>query len=330
MDIDYIDYLNDTDYINYTSAEWNISDRNLSRDMAHDALGNFFQDFPAWLNFLNLSICSIELFLLLPAIKGIWFLSKTDHGAPVYIINLLISDVFQIFGRFSLEMLPSVSPGSHLGILVTGLLCLLLWSCSFIASIGFMVCIAAERYIVIVHPIWYRTRRTKKFSVCVSILVWISPFFELLLFLVIDLSGRAENGIFALVLLWLLPLPLLIFFVVQTGKALYSSQSVRLGEKRRIMAIQILVLCIYTLLYLPFAIGCFIVFFVSSEYIYRYILYIQLTCLHLSPFFDVILYVYVRKNVGNMWHFLCCKNCCGSKLQDQSPSSDSAPTLVLQ
>ncbi|PWA24279.1 hypothetical protein CCH79_00021072, partial [Gambusia affinis] len=51
--------------------------------------------------------------------------------------------------------------------------------------------------------------------------------------------------------LFILPFPVFIFFLVGTIKALSGAFNVPADEKRRIAAIQVVELIIYTLLYLP-------------------------------------------------------------------------------
>ncbi|KAL7383584.1 hypothetical protein ABVT39_013890 [Epinephelus coioides] len=116
------------------------------------------------------------------------------------------------------------------------------------ASTCFMVCIALERYLVIVLPLWYRFRRTIKTSVLVCVMVWPLPTIYILpsYFCINFVVEEAISATFLL-----LPLPLLIFFLGGTLKALSASISVPPDKKRRIVGVLVLVLLLYTLLFLP-------------------------------------------------------------------------------
>ncbi|XP_059214979.1 G-protein coupled receptor 4-like [Centropristis striata] len=194
-----------------------------------------------------LVIC-LGLPLTLGAIYGLFSLVRNGEVAPIYVINLLISDIIQ-FCCLIVEVAQSqdvkVSNPEYWMIFQVFIY---IYSYSLLASIGFMVCIALERYLVIVHPLWYRCRRTIKTSVLVCVLVWILPVVPVLteFFFFIDSVHIVIFTIF-----YLLPLPLILFFLTATLKALYASISVPTDEKRRIAGMLILVLLIYTLLFLP-------------------------------------------------------------------------------
>ncbi|XP_059214973.1 G-protein coupled receptor 4-like, partial [Centropristis striata] len=173
---------------------------------------------------------------------------RNGEVAPIYVINLLISDLIQFCC-----MIVEVAQSKKLNVYFSDYWEILyrvfsyIYSYSLFASVGFMVCIALERYLVIVHPLWYRCRRTIKSSVLVCVLVWILP-------VVCVLTERFsyENEVSVIsIIFYLLPLPLILFFLTATLKALYASISVPTDEKRRIAGMLILVLLIYTLLFLP-------------------------------------------------------------------------------
>ncbi|XP_047459486.1 G-protein coupled receptor 4-like [Mugil cephalus] len=192
-------------------------------------------------------IC-ISLPLTLLAIYSLSSLVRKDHGAPVYVINLLISDLVQL-----LCMIVWVAKKIKI--------CNQLWETWMIiycycllSSVGFMVCISLERYLVIVWPLWYRFRRTIKTSVVVCVLVWILPlvFFLPLYYSFGFVTTQTIVGVYLI-----LPLPLFIFFLGGTFKALSGSISVSSDEKRRIVAVLVVVLLIYTLLSCPQSFLCF-------------------------------------------------------------------------
>ncbi|XP_028279804.1 ovarian cancer G-protein coupled receptor 1-like [Parambassis ranga] len=182
------------------------------------------------------------------------------------------------------------------------------------ASVGFMVCVSMERYLVIAHPLWYRYRRTIKSSVIVSIVVWILPLVYVLpSYFQVDFHiSETIYGVFCL-----LPLPLFMFFLVGTLRALSSARSVPSDEKRRIVAILVVVLLIYTLLFLPEIIWS-LVEEASNNSIFTDLC---LCLLQLSPLADLIMYVFIRKGaIDNLLSSLCC---------DRMDSDADHPVTVL-
>ncbi|XP_045921186.1 G-protein coupled receptor 4-like [Micropterus dolomieu] len=224
---------------------------------------------------------------------------RSDQVAPIYVINLLITDILQLC-----YMIVKVAPN------VCGTISemfIYIYYSALLASVFFMVCIALERYLVIAHPLWYRCRRTIKTSVVVCVLVWVltPPF------LVISWFYSVNPNILAVLLL--LPFPLLIFSLVGTLKALSASISVPSDGKRRIVGILVLVLLIYTLLFLPS-----IILILHRKYVPT-LNSLSLIFLRLSPLADLCLYVLMRK--GFIDKLLASVCCCRMDSNDISSSS---------
>ncbi|XP_045921147.1 G-protein coupled receptor 4-like [Micropterus dolomieu] len=237
-------------------------------------------------------IICIGLPLTLLAIYGHYSLVRSDHVAPIYVINLLITDLIQLCC-----MIVQVVPLKDLKIAD---IFIDIYLSALMASVGFMVCIALERYLVIACPMWYRFKRTIKFSVVVCIVVWTLPlfFFFIFLFEVNPKVPQTVSGIFLL-----LPFPLLIFFLVGTLKTLSASISVPCDEKRRIVGILVLVLLNYTLLFMPSIIG-----YLSNEarnnitFRHLYVIFVRL-----NPLADLVLYVFMRKGaIDKLLASVCC------------------------
>uniref|UniRef100_A0A087Y020 G-protein coupled receptors family 1 profile domain-containing protein n=1 Tax=Poecilia formosa TaxID=48698 RepID=A0A087Y020_POEFO len=196
-----------------------------------------------FLKYVNWITIGIGLPLNLIVTTAVFYQVKKGQDAPVYVINLLVSDLIQFCSRIALDPLnPSRSSGIFL---------LIACYCG-VVRVGFMMCISCERYLVVAMPLWYRFRRNIKTYVVVCIVVWILPF---LLPLIVILTHYYTVGFICFILFLFLPVPLLIFFLVGTIKALSGSLSVPTDEKRRITAIQVVVLIVYTLLYLPIIIS---------------------------------------------------------------------------
>ncbi|XP_045897832.1 ovarian cancer G-protein coupled receptor 1-like, partial [Micropterus dolomieu] len=216
---------------------------------------------------------------------------RRDHVVPIYVINLLITDLIQLC-----FMIVQVVPNVDWTIF---LIFYCIYFSALIASVGFMVCIALERYLVIAHPLWYRFRRTIKSSVVVCVLVWVlSPVCVVLFF-------NLAQAIIYFVLL--LPFPLLIFSLAGTLKALSASISVPSDEKRRIVGVLVLVLLIYTVLFLPFMIWFLKVYTDINRLVDFRLNLLSLTIVRLSPLADSVLYVFMRKGfIEKLLASVCC------------------------
>ncbi|XP_038586177.1 G-protein coupled receptor 4-like isoform X2 [Micropterus salmoides] len=243
-------------------------------------------------------IVAVGLPLTLVAIYALYSMVRRDQVAPIYLINLLISDILQ-FCCMIVWVAPNIRGQ------ISDIFLYIHFSALF-ASICFMVCISLERYLVIAHPLWYHFRRTIKTSVVLCVLVWVLC--GVCAFL-INLSVDMIRYILFPILL-LLPFPLLIFFLVGTLKALSASTSVPSDEKRRIVGILVLVLLIYTLLFLP-RIICFLKAYNDDCLLLQRCNFIlnnlSIIFLRLSPLADLFLYVLMRKGfIDKLLASVCC------------------------
>ncbi|XP_073336527.1 uncharacterized protein [Pagrus major] len=204
---------------------------------------------------------------------------RDDHVTPVYVINLLITDLFQL-------CLMVVWPAQNINPTVSFYI-FLIYHYFMLVSVGFMVCVAMERYLVIACPLWYRFRRTIKSSVAICVVIWVLP-----IFFIWPLIGIPN--------FLLLSIPLFIFFLVGTLKALSTSISVPSDEKRRIVGILVLVLLIYTLLFLSL-----IILFLRVGDIHHSI--VAYLLVQLSPLADLLLYVFMKKGIiDELLASVCC------------------------
>ncbi|XP_038586179.1 G-protein coupled receptor 4-like isoform X4 [Micropterus salmoides] len=251
-------------------------------------------------------IIAISLPLTLVAIYSLYSMVRSDHVAPIYLINLLITDVLQ-FCCMIVDVAPNVDENIYF-------IFYCIYFSALFASIYFMVCISLERYLVIAHPLWYRSRRTIKTSVAVCVLVWV---LSLVCAFLIFFSGVLIRYIIFPILL-LPPFPLLIFFLVGTLKALSATISVRSDEKRRIVGILVLVLLIYTLLFLPRIIWCLKVFNDNTLEDLR-LNSLSFIFVRFSPVADLFLYVFMRK--GTIDKLLASVCCCRMDSNDISSPS---------
>ncbi|XP_041635995.1 ovarian cancer G-protein coupled receptor 1-like [Cheilinus undulatus] len=236
-------------------------------------------------------IAGIGLPLLLVAIYALYSQVKNGQVAPVYIINLFISDLIQLCCLIIWESEPEEVMIQRVNYTYTF---------GVLTSVGFMVCISLERYLVIAHPLWYRFRRTIRISVGVCVVVWIISL--VLSFTVVPwVTEFVANMVVSIFII--IPFPLFIFFLVGTLRALSTSVSVPSDEKRRIVAILVLVLLIYTLLFLPY-----IILLTAGTYFYDFTLNVlSHLFVKLSPLADLLLYVFIKKETfRKLWTSVCC------------------------
>ncbi|XP_053189565.1 G-protein coupled receptor 4-like [Scomber japonicus] len=227
--------------------------------------------------------------LIIPAIYYLYSLVRHDHVAPIYVINLLISDLIQLCCM-------AIRLGNT--VLDLDFITFVIHIIGIMASICFMVCISLERYLLIAWPLWYRFRRTVKVSVVVCVVVWV---LALVLSVLPMFIGPQLITVFLL-----LPFPVLIFSVVGIFKGLSAAISVSSEEKRRIVGATILVLLNYTLLFLPFIIWS-ITTHVHITYAFAFIFF--------NPLGDLVLYIFMRK--GAIDKILASVCCCRMETQQQ-------------
>ncbi|XP_045921151.1 G-protein coupled receptor 4-like [Micropterus dolomieu] len=251
---------------------------------------------------LTCIIIAIGLPLTLMAIYSLYCMVRNHHIAPIYIINILISDLIQhccmIVEVAKYDDVEKINISYHI------------YFFALCASVYFMVCISLERYLVIAHIVWYRFRRTIKTSVAVCVVVWVFS----LVYIIPHFFHHLMIINILLAVFLLPPFPLFIFFLVGTLRALSAAISVPSDEKRRIVGILVLVLLIYTLLYLP----GIILFLKETEFknapSNRYFLFAKL-----SPLADLVLYFFMRKGVIDKLLVSVC--CCRMDSNDISSPS---------
>ncbi|XP_076141344.1 G-protein coupled receptor 68-like [Alosa pseudoharengus] len=256
-------------------------------------------------------ILVVALPITLLAIYGLYFFIRADHVAPVYVINLLISDMVQI----------SANPISLMKKDVY-----LLYYLSLMASVWFMVCIAAERYIMIAYPVFYRNMQTIKRALRVSVAVWVGATIALIIFEVVEGADDYRGVVF------LLPFPLLTVFLLGSWRVLSKSRSVSPEQHRQVMGTLVLVLCIYVLLFLPFIVSSYLYFELklkNQASVFYFHLFSEVL-MSLNPMLDPILYVFMRRDAKDiLWAFPCFHQFqkCRKPLETQ-PTNDTAETLV--
>ncbi|XP_042289555.1 G-protein coupled receptor 4-like [Thunnus maccoyii] len=277
----------------------NVTSHNNSTD-------NSYYGGPHIIYVMTCIIISIGLPLTLVAIYSLYSQVQNNNVAPIYIINLLISDIIQFCCMIILVAKPDWNIYRIYRIFY------FIYDIGLLASVGFMVCVALERYLLIAWPLWYRFRRTIKISLVVCVVVWTLP---LVFLLSVYFWVKSKVMITILGILSLVPFPLLIFFLGGTLTSLSAAISVSSDEKRRIVGMLVLVLLIYTLLFLP----TIIVFLTEEVRDNDTLIKLRLILVRFSPLADLILYFFIRKGaIDKLLASLCC---CRMDSDDNSRSS---------
>ncbi|XP_071389805.1 ovarian cancer G-protein coupled receptor 1-like [Centroberyx affinis] len=252
-----------------------------------------YDDFSTAVHVTTWIVISIGLPLTLLAIYALVSLVRGGQVAPIYVINLLVSDLIQLCCMVVREAAP-------LG-LTRSLFSYLFYNMGITASVGFMVCVALERYLIIACPLWYRFRRTIKFSLVVSFMVWACS-----IILIIVIYFVRHLSLILLSIFVILPFPLLIFFLAGTLKALSASIAVPPEEKRRIMGALVLVLLNYTLLFLPTIIWVLVAAISWISLTFHPTYKLRFILVQFSPLVDLVLYVFMKKGaVDKLLACLC-------------------------
>nr|XP_046188824.1 G-protein coupled receptor 4-like [Oncorhynchus gorbuscha] len=282
--------------------------------MAGENLYNVTDDIPSTWSIVETVVqwttFSIGFPLICLSIYAMYFLVRADHIAPVYVINLLIADLIQICTR------PFNLSGTW------KLIVMFIEFFGISASIGFMVCVALERYLVIAFPLWYRFRRNIKYSLIMSSVIWVIPFLQISM---LYLTPTLDMKLILFAVNLLIPFPLLVFFLAGTLKALSVSISVPAVERRRIIGTLALVLGNYTVLFLPL-----IIQYLISGVTGRHNVEIGTLLERFSPLVDPLLYVFMRKGAKDTLAFPCFDKLMGDEEQSQVTNTMTMTESVVE
>ncbi|XP_031159545.1 G-protein coupled receptor 4-like [Sander lucioperca] len=247
-------------------------------------------------NVVTCIIICIGLPLTFVAIYSLYSLVRNDHVAPIYVINLLISDLIQ----FCCIICDMARPESRM----INNIYYNIYRYSLMTSVCFMVCIALERYLLIVFPLWYRYRRTIKSTVVICVVAWTLP---ALYFFTVFFADNFNIPTIVILVFLFLPFPLLIFFCCATLKALSASVSILPEEKRQIVGTLVLMLLIYTLLFLPRIIVMLVDCYTNGPSLLDTLSYLSSVFVELNPLADLVLYIFMKKGaLDKMLSSVCC------------------------
>ncbi|XP_067367725.1 G-protein coupled receptor 4-like isoform X1 [Channa argus] len=221
-------------------------------------------------------------------------LVRRDNVACVYFINLLLTGLIQLCSMVVFEIVfqDKRIAAIFFNIYIFGLM----------ASVGFMLCIALERYLVITSPQFSCLRQVIQIPIVVCFVIWAPPLFCAfrVTFFVEFVSTEI---IISFVCFILLPFPLLMYLLGGALKALSAAGSVPPDEKRRTVAILVLVLLIYTLLFLPT-----IIWSLVRGIGLNTVSFVLITIIRLIPLTNMSVYFFLRKGAADK--LLACVCCC--------------------
>ncbi|XP_062408729.1 psychosine receptor-like [Sardina pilchardus] len=237
---------------------------------------------------------------IIAAIYALRHLVRADHVTPVFVINLLISDLIQIaitavfiLSRFFDRRLPVFVILRCISRLIVRL--------GISASLSFMVCISVERYLIVAHPIWHRNRRSVKSSMVIACGAWAACGLYALLDFTLVHNFNVSLKILTVILL--MPALPLMMFCPLTYRALRHCRAIHQDERRKIIGTLALVLAIYMFIFLPFCIRnlhCFLVAIIHHSTCQDDVSFVVTSALlYLGPLADPFLYIFMTQDVRN-------------------------------
>uniref|UniRef100_W5LVV5 G-protein coupled receptors family 1 profile domain-containing protein n=1 Tax=Lepisosteus oculatus TaxID=7918 RepID=W5LVV5_LEPOC len=250
----------------------------------------------------NLFVFCVGLPVNCLAIYGLCRLVKSGMAVPVYVINLLVSDLLQLAVKPVL-IARRLSPCPGLQLQRAYAASKMIHFFGLCGSIWFMVCIALERYLVVGRPLWYRSHRGLWRTGLVSLAVWAFTLavggLYVLGHLVVTVSEGAE--LLFLLIPYFLPFPLLVSSCAATGRALSGPGAgvVSARERRRVLQTLGLVLGGYAVLFLPRYLARWLLWAKGDSRPAQLFYRVTGELVGLNPLLDPVLYILVRKDVSS-------------------------------
>uniref|UniRef100_A0AAY5KWB0 G-protein coupled receptors family 1 profile domain-containing protein n=2 Tax=Esox lucius TaxID=8010 RepID=A0AAY5KWB0_ESOLU len=209
--------------------------------------------------------------LNLMALYGLYRLIKSEHVLPVYVINLLLSDLLQLF-TLPLWMDYYIRGHSWRFGSASCKLMGVVFYVSIYVSIVFMCVIAVERYLAIAKPLRFHRLRKVRFARWMSLSIWVIVAVPpCIAFNMLNFGGKHTMCIekypseerfvvyrlITLSLTFILPLAFIFSLYWKTLRALSATSALAPEEKQRIRGLLTLLVVIFVVVLGPYHItGC--------------------------------------------------------------------------
>lgn len=228
------------------------------------------------------------------------------------VMFLLVSDIISFFSR------PSVDQKVDSGTVFSSSGTDFIFYFGVISNITLMVFIAQERHLLVAYPQCLSCCTIIRKSPVVSLVSWAAPF------AILALAVLQYKLWFAVSLL--APFPFLLFFAVDSWRALICSRSNPPTPERKRTVLGIgAIWANYTLLYSPFILSILLEALSFKESV-RYLGLVSHLLLYLSPLVDPFLYIFMTKGIKEVLQALpCCQNC---QKKNMRPTVDTVAETV--
>ncbi|XP_071336050.1 uncharacterized protein [Trachinotus anak] len=188
-----------------------------------------------------------------------------------------------------------------------------------VSNVTLMLFIAQERHLLVAYPQCLGCCTSIRQSPAVTLLAWAAPFG------ILALAVLKYNLWFAVALLS--PFPFLLFFAVDSWRALMCSRSnPATPERRRTVWGIAAIWANYTLLYVPFILSVLLEALSFKEAV-RYLGLVSHLLLYLGPLVDPFLYIFMTKGFKEVLQALpCCQN--SKQKEKMRPTVDTVAETV--
>ncbi|KAG7463324.1 hypothetical protein JOB18_011857 [Solea senegalensis] len=245
-----------------------------------------------WLTF------SVGLPVIAMAIYVLKNVSSGGNKIPIHVIFLLVSDIISFLGRPRVDQ--DVDQDVDSGTVVSSSSTDFIFYFGVISNITLMSFIAQKLHVSVVYPQCLGCCASVRRSPVVALAAWAVPLS------VLALAVLEYDFWFAVALL--VPFPFLLFFTVDSWRALTCSTSNRPTPARRRTVLAIgAIWANYTVLYGPFILSV-LLRALSFKDAVRYLELVSHLLLYLSPLVDPFIYIFMTKGFKEVLQALpCCQ-----------------------
>lgn len=231
----------------------------------------------------------------------------------MHVIFLLVSDIISFFGRPDVSQ--KVDSGSTFSANPTDFILYF----GVVSNITLMLFIAQERHLQVAYPQCLACCTSIRRHPVVALVAWAAPF------AILALAVLQYNLWFAVALL--APFPFLLFFAVDSWRALNCSRSNPSSpEKRRTVVGIGAIWANYTVLYVPFILNLLLEALSLTEVV-SYLGLVSHLLLYLSPLVDPFIYIFMNKGPKEVLQALpCCQRC--NQKENTTPTVNTVSETV--